>query len=826
MDKNDKYYSIIESIVKQHKKYHGLECLLDDIIDDVYAHSSVVISTINNENVIKSYLQKIVSASLITVPKRMNFNAHKSRSNVDNVVKASESAINTCEEQVHNNVSDNIANSTIEPQVNMDLVDRMINSIKDDDVVNNTNTIYPKTDELNGLAVQEPEEGCISSAADNSLNIEEVQSEDLISAQFVNDPEFDFAEKYATADENADFETDVSAKKLEQEDAENVYDEELIQQANSAEVQDTNSKTNEEITIDSLDDSNILLLEESTEDILVEEPSNDSDEVDALDSSASLVEKTKNIAIEVNLDDDTNGESENESIEDNNFIELDIGYSEEFLNEEQTQESGTDELLLDDNTININEDCIDADIDNECESLSIEDNNNIELNSENADDLLVEAPLDDVISEESSSVDELLLEEDTINIEDDCTDSDINNERESLLIEDNNNIELNSENTEELLVEESLDDGCSEVVSQNDVLSLDEDAPNLSEQVADINIDIARKNVLANDNEFVELNLDSSENIMPDEQNDADNNTVLSSQESLYDENEMISTEESEAYFNIELNPDLETESIDKASNEEIVENSAAVVSNQDSSFILELEEDDDTLASRQISNRSQKNVLNDLELSLPAEIGFKPSDDYGDETSALDSDIEEQSIELNETENTAGSINEYSSINEPQSGIILDELQTKESDMFELQSEDSEVLDDSINIDLDSLMNIEKSDEQSVLYGGEDDLSNHSDYYYDSITSESANNIESDSIFKHFDYESLNNCNSNVNQSDKEIIRQKLNSLIAAKPELKIADVYKLKFEQNMTIADIVSKLNVPKKDVIMAIDAIIELV
>ena len=35
MDKNNKYYSVIENLVKNHRKYQGLETLLDDIVDDV-----------------------------------------------------------------------------------------------------------------------------------------------------------------------------------------------------------------------------------------------------------------------------------------------------------------------------------------------------------------------------------------------------------------------------------------------------------------------------------------------------------------------------------------------------------------------------------------------------------------------------------------------------------------------------------------------------------------------------------------------------------------------------------------------------------------------
>ncbi len=73
MEKTNKYYSIIENLVKQHKKFPGYESILEDIIDDVYSHSEVIINSINNENVIKAYLEKVISTSIITVPKKLNF---------------------------------------------------------------------------------------------------------------------------------------------------------------------------------------------------------------------------------------------------------------------------------------------------------------------------------------------------------------------------------------------------------------------------------------------------------------------------------------------------------------------------------------------------------------------------------------------------------------------------------------------------------------------------------------------------------------------------------------------------------------------------------
>ena len=73
MEKDNKYYSLIENLVRKNRKFPGYEEILEDIINDVYSHSEVIINSINNENVINAYLEKVISTSMITVPKKLNF---------------------------------------------------------------------------------------------------------------------------------------------------------------------------------------------------------------------------------------------------------------------------------------------------------------------------------------------------------------------------------------------------------------------------------------------------------------------------------------------------------------------------------------------------------------------------------------------------------------------------------------------------------------------------------------------------------------------------------------------------------------------------------
>lgn len=69
-----RYYDLIIKLIKEHRKYSGLEAILEDIANDVYEHSKIVISSVTNEEVIAAYLSKVVAVSIVTVPKKMNFN--------------------------------------------------------------------------------------------------------------------------------------------------------------------------------------------------------------------------------------------------------------------------------------------------------------------------------------------------------------------------------------------------------------------------------------------------------------------------------------------------------------------------------------------------------------------------------------------------------------------------------------------------------------------------------------------------------------------------------------------------------------------------------
>lgn len=69
-----KYYDLIISLIKEHRKFPGYEAILEDIANDVYNHAKVVIDSVSNDDVIIAYLNKVIATSIVTVPKKMNFN--------------------------------------------------------------------------------------------------------------------------------------------------------------------------------------------------------------------------------------------------------------------------------------------------------------------------------------------------------------------------------------------------------------------------------------------------------------------------------------------------------------------------------------------------------------------------------------------------------------------------------------------------------------------------------------------------------------------------------------------------------------------------------
>lgn len=86
------YKKLIEENIKAHKKFIGLESIIDDLVNDVYEHAKTVLDNVEDENIILPYLNKVITTSLITVPKRLNINTRQS-SKASNLIESIENAV-------------------------------------------------------------------------------------------------------------------------------------------------------------------------------------------------------------------------------------------------------------------------------------------------------------------------------------------------------------------------------------------------------------------------------------------------------------------------------------------------------------------------------------------------------------------------------------------------------------------------------------------------------------------------------------------------------------------------------------------------------------
>ena len=266
MEKTNKYYSVIENLVKQNRKFQGLEAILDDIIDDVYSHSEVIINSINNDSVVQSYLEKVVSTSIITVPKKMGFHPEIKHRTID-----------------AQQVLEKVAQRRTE-RVNTELVDRMINNIP----IENKETPKETEESVAKLAELKPEEPALMSenATQDQLSGNEVMSINEIQEDVQNNT----PENFVTIDS------------LETEDLNEVEP--------TVATEDTNDSVLEDfVATESLETEDLNGIEPTfeTEELAKEE----SLEISDLKEEPNIVEDSKNDCLELNnldeisLDDTT-----------------------------------------------------------------------------------------------------------------------------------------------------------------------------------------------------------------------------------------------------------------------------------------------------------------------------------------------------------------------------------------------------------------------------------------------------------------------------------------------------------------------------------------
>lgn len=333
MEKTNKYYSVIENLVKQNRKFQGLEAILDDIIDDVYSHSEVIINSINNDGVIQSYLEKVVSTSIITVPKKMGFHPEIKHRTID-------------AQQILENATQRRAE-----KVNTELVDRMINNIpiENNEVHQETvekdsefEELEPETSEL--MLSEAPKE-VEQTTKDNILNfnveIHEESSdntlEDFVASDSLEiedldaeEPTFETEEplqeeslEVSELNEEPNFVEDTQNDSLELNDLENISLDDTSESTATEEIQDL--ETVETENIEPIVDADVSASEETLANDDVEtivqsdeslEPMLDFDDLTPADNDFETLEPTDTLDLDLQEDDNSDSLLEPESLDE------------------------------------------------------------------------------------------------------------------------------------------------------------------------------------------------------------------------------------------------------------------------------------------------------------------------------------------------------------------------------------------------------------------------------------------------------------------------------------------------------------------------------
>ena len=386
MDKENKYYNLIENLIKNHTKFPGYEAILEDIIDDVYAHSEVIINSIDNESVINSYLEKIITTSLITVPKRMNLN-----NNVRHrVIQTPSQILNKPEPDSVSAVESeqaDISNQDLDVQkANPEFVDKMINSINNDN---------------NELFEQEKESDDILSEIDSVITEEDLEdSIELTEENFENINESDLSEDITEIEDiSADYESsdiDINSEKLDTEEP--VDDDFSLQAEESIEELEPNvqlqSDENESIVDVITPDEELLLVEPDSDDNVIiesEEQENLSEASGELlnfeDNESSVSEK--NTVIETIEEDSLPFDNNNEDIDTEDLVQEESTFDNIYDSVYESEDVQTTFDNIDENqniTEDIEEDTIDIlpEVNDDSSFEELTENSEDEINIDNS----------------------------------------------------------------------------------------------------------------------------------------------------------------------------------------------------------------------------------------------------------------------------------------------------------------------------------------------------------------------------------------------------------------------------------------------------------
>ena len=368
MDRNNKYYDIIESLIKNHKKFPGCEAILDDIMDDVYSHSEIIISSIKDENVIRSYLERIVSTSLVTVPKKLKFNKNVNHvvigaepvttkmaeiptEHEENVVKSEEPVLDEVDE-----FDISLTEKKDELKANTEYVDKMINLAEPAERVFESDIVQHEQLQDNSYEISSEHCEMDNDFTENidTVDLEEVIPDNIVELLPEEDNKCVLSDNIETLEfnDNEDDLLDISRQEVDE-----VLQNETEEEPQTSYVEEINEE-HEYQTLDDISNDDETMQEEILDEEVLEEnniTSSDEDVIQPEEASDVLVPEldlsNDSSVEEINIEelsdfDDVDlekGELFN-SDDDNDNIEIEDNF-EAGLNSSAEYEEKTDDLL-------------------------------------------------------------------------------------------------------------------------------------------------------------------------------------------------------------------------------------------------------------------------------------------------------------------------------------------------------------------------------------------------------------------------------------------------------------------------------------------------
>lgn len=338
-----KYYDLIISLIKEHRKFQGYEPILDEIAKDVYEHSKVVLGSIINDDVIKSYINKVIAVSIITVSKKLGYKNKERRTYIPNIERAKSFSFNTSD-------ATNETSPIVEHYTVTEGVQDSINTIEEI-VEENTIEDLPVEEEENNS--EQLEFAKDEDTTDNFIDLEISSNETSMTLDFVQDEPSIENTATETKDEN------IETLEVEPQKEDNDF------------LEDFSTVTN---------DVDITLVDNMINGVPVEK------EIEQVEEEVTFepglpVENTSVEEIEPELDTDFISDIDNanepmlQAEEETEFIEPGIGteFTQE-ISSETTEEEDTKELDLEDLTLENSDNLIKFDSDNSFDiSLNTED---------------------------------------------------------------------------------------------------------------------------------------------------------------------------------------------------------------------------------------------------------------------------------------------------------------------------------------------------------------------------------------------------------------------------------------------------------------------